>query len=281
MCYRSAVERCTTSAVRTAIDDLLPIVRRLARGEYAVSVGGSIGKGTSDARSDVDLRLFCEDRAPKREFDLAWSELIEKIAYWRTKDIEVDECWVRRTGDIEQALKEWVGGTAEPVDLVWTLWGYYLPTDIYNQYPIEDEHGVLTRLQALLTPYPPALKQAIVRRHSRSLRYWSRDYHYRNKVHRGDVVFLASITPRLVHDMLQILYAVGETYYPGDGKNLELLPENIQVPTGFRERVRTALYPGSDSQAFERQWETISSLAEEVLATADASGLTQSQSPPR
>jgi hypothetical protein len=267
--------------VRAAVDDLLPIVRRLADGEYAVSVGGSIGKGTSDARSDVDLRLFCEDRAPKREFDAAWTQLMERIAYWRTNEVEVDECWVRRIGDIGQALKEWGAGTAEPVPLVWTLWGYHLPTDIYNQYPIEDEHGVLRRLQALLTPYPPALKQAIIHRHSRSLRYWSSDYHYRNKVHRSDVVFLGSIAPRLVHDMLQILYALGETYYPGDGKNLELLPKSVDIPAGFRDRIRTALYPGSDPDALERQWKTLNSLAADVLAIADASGLTQPQSPPQ
>jgi hypothetical protein len=123
----------------------------------------------------------------------------------------------------------------------------------------------------MLTPYPAELRAAIVRRHSRSLRYWISDYHYENKVHRGDVVFLGSIASRLVHDMFQILYAVSETYYPGDGKNLDLLPKSARVPRDFEARVHQVLYPGNGVEAFERQRKSLADLAADVLAIADTS----------
>jgi nucleotidyltransferase-like protein len=121
-----------------AIEDLLPIVRRLADGEYAVSLGGSIGKGTSDERSDVDLRLFCREPAKKAQYDASMATLSRRIEYWRTVGVEVDDCWVRRIDDVEEGLRKWVSGVATPEPVVWSLWGYHLPTDIDNQYVIED-----------------------------------------------------------------------------------------------------------------------------------------------
>ena len=253
------------------VEDLLPIVRCLAAGEYAVSVGGSIGKGISDKRSDIDLRLFCRESAKKAKYDASIAGLSRRIEYWRASGVEVDDCWVRRIDDVEEDLKKWVSGVAAPHTVVWSLWGYHLPTDIYNQYVIEDPSGILARWKAMLTPYPEELRKAIIRHHSRSLRYWISDYHYENKVHRGDIVFLGSITSRLVHDMLQILYAVGETYYPGDGKNLELLPNGAWVPRDFEARVHQALYPGKGVDAFERQRKSLAYLAADVLAIVDIS----------
>lgn len=54
-----------TERFRDAVEDVAPFVARLAAGRHAISVGGSIGKGVADERSDVDPRLFCERRAPK------------------------------------------------------------------------------------------------------------------------------------------------------------------------------------------------------------------------
>ena len=56
----SAQPRTFAPDVQAVIQDFIPICRKLAegRGRYAISVGGSQGKGTSDSRSDVDFRLF-------------------------------------------------------------------------------------------------------------------------------------------------------------------------------------------------------------------------------
>ena len=46
--------------IQAVIDECLPLLKALAIGRCAVSIGGSHGKGTFDTRSDVDFRVFCD-----------------------------------------------------------------------------------------------------------------------------------------------------------------------------------------------------------------------------
>jgi hypothetical protein len=152
------------------------------------------------------------------------------------------------------------------VDHVWTLWGYHFLTDIGNQVVIRDPDGLIAMWQSRLVPYPIVLQQAILTKHAESLRYWRHDYHYRNKVARGDVVFLASITPRLINDIMQVLFALNQTYYVGDGNNLYYCEKFAVLPASFVARVSEILYPTSHPERFVYQYEQLGELIDEVLA---------------
>lgn len=247
------------------IESSLPLIRKMASGRYAISIGGSIGKGVLDSKSDVDFRLFCEETTifepdgAKLYHDF---EIVMK--YWQEKGIHIDGCWVRKISDINLSLNQWIKGDARPEDIEWTIWGYYLLTDIFNQHIIEDPDGVIAGWKQLLAHYPEALKRAVLKKHGGSLRYWRHDYHYRNKVERGDVVFLAGLSARLVHDICQILYALNGTYYSGDGWNLKYVAGFKIKPVNFDNRVRHILYPGDGN--FERQYSILCELIDEVLA---------------
>lgn len=141
--------------------------------------------------------------------------------------------------------------------MVWTIWGYHLP--------IDDSYGVLDNWQKRLAVYPSKLKLAILRRHVSSLRYWSGDYHYRENAARGDTVFLAGLTSRLVHDMAQILFALNEVYFPGDGNNLPLLARQRILPRDFGRRIEEILYPAESTRALDGQRERLIAPAHEVL----------------
>lgn len=41
--------------------EITPIFRKMFRGKLAISISGSTGKKVSDARSDIDFRVFCEE----------------------------------------------------------------------------------------------------------------------------------------------------------------------------------------------------------------------------
>ena len=103
-----------------------------------------------------------------------------------------------------------------------------------------------------------------------SLRFWRHDYHYAHKVERGDVVFLAGMAAKLVHEMIQVLFAVNETYYPGDGTNLAFVEKFEIVPQDFAARVRMILYPPAED-AFAKQCAELMALIDEVLVLADPS----------
>ncbi len=257
--------------IQDIFSEFIPICRKLAGDQrYAISVGGSLGKGTWDKRSDIDFRLFTDRELvwPEQQPDL-WTDLYATTAAWKERGVNIDGVWPRTVGEIDAALDSWLSGEGKPVDLVWTIWGYHILTDVYNQFVIEDPYGIIAGWKERLSVYPPALKQAILNQYTASLRYWRTDYHYANKVERGDVVFLAGMTSKLVHEVIQILFALNETYYPGDGWNLRFVEQFSVVPADFPARVHEILYPGA-ADGFARQYTALLSLIDEVLELVES-----------
>jgi hypothetical protein len=252
------------------IAECLPLLKTLAKGRCAVTIGGSHGKGTFDDRSDVDFRVFCDEvvGAPKCWETEEWKSFSRVVDRWRTQGVAIDYCWVRTVAEIDAQVDAWLSGQVLPEEMVWTLWGYHLLTDLANQVVIDDPAGLIAAWQARLTPYPPALQRAILRKHMGSLNYWRTDYHYRNKVERGDVVFLAGIAARLVHDMTQVLFAINETYYVGDGNNLHYVAAFAIQPTEFAERISAILYPPQTKDVLITQYEMIIELIDDIAPLA-------------
>ena len=256
-----------------AANEFVALLATWPLGKRAISIGGSIGKGNADAHSDLDLRLWHEaemlwrDRDPDR-----WRRVDELIEHWKVRGVAVDGVWARRIGDIDAALRQWVDGKGTPRELEWSVWGYHLPADVFNQFVLDDPEDVLGDFKRLLTPYPPALRAALLSRHLGRLRYWRRDYHYANKVRRRDAVFLAALSSRLVHDMMQVLFAINGVYYPGDGANLAFAEKFPVKPQDLTARVTAALYGGTAgaNDVFSRQYDALVALIDDVVALADA-----------
>lgn len=257
------------------VEDCAPAIRRLAQGRYAIAIGGSIGKGTADRDSDIDFRLYCDAGiSPPERWHEAWAAFVERTRTWEARGIRIDGCWVRRFADIETALAAWLAGTGRPEECTWTIWGYHLLPDLFYQRVVEDPDGVLASWKARLQTYPPALKQAVLDRHLGSLRYWANDYHYAHKVLRRDVVFLAGLTARLVHDVMQVVFALNESYFPGDGSNLEFVAKFRCLPPNLGERLQRILYPPPSEQVWKEQRQAILDLVADVERLVAAAGLT-------
>lgn len=258
--------------VQTVIEDMLPIIRRMAagRGKYAISISGSQGKGLADSHSDLDFRLFHEedlpwpDKAPE-----LWKEFFIAEARWGREGVRIDSVWPRKISQVDADIRQWINGEGKTMDLVWTIWGYHLLPDIYHQAIIEDPDGVIADWKQLLSIYPTSLKKAVLKKHLESVRYWRNDYHYQNKIQRGDVVFTAGLTSRLVHDVIQILFALNETYYVGDGANLIFLEKCKIVPPDFADKVKHILYPGEALDMLKNQQESLARLIDEVIVLAE------------
>ncbi len=253
--------------VQPLIDELLPLCRALGEGKYAVSIGGSYGKGTFDRQSDLDIRLFCERKVSEPEArEAAHRALRQAIDQWAGQGFIIDGCWTRTIAEIETQLELWTCGEGHAPDIVWTIWGYHVVTDVYNQAVIEDPYDILAGWRERLSTYPAKMKDTLIRKHVASLRYWRQDYHYAYKLVRRDLVFLAGLTTKLVHDLLKVLFALNETYFPGDGKNLHFTDSFLIVPRQFRERVGDILYPGRSNEAIASQRAQLMAMIDEVLA---------------
>lgn len=248
--------------------ECVPLIRAMARGRYAISLGGSRGKKVADGRSDIDFRLFCDDTVgtPYTDSSPTWAPFVAAVERWRAQGVNIDYVWVRTVADIDAQIDAWLTGDMPRVDYVWTVWGYHVLTDVANQVIIEDADGLIARWHARLFPYPASLQAKLVAKHAESLRYWRDDYHYRHKVQRGDAVFLASITARLINDIIQLLCALNRVYYVGDGNNLVFAQKFVITPPLLTERVTQALYPAPGSDCYAQQYHGVCTLIDDVLA---------------
>lgn len=258
------------TSIQPVLDQLLPIIRRFAVGRYAVAISGSYGKGAPDSRSDIDLRLYAD------ELPATFAEMGEAIRQpkeaWGRKGIRIDDFWPRKIGDIEAALDNWLAGKPQVTHPVWTVWGYQLLPDLYYQQALEDPYAIVAGWKTRLQVYPPPLQKALLDKHLGSLRYWRHDYHYASKVQRQDVVFLAGLSVKLVHDIIQVLFALNESYYVGDGYNLAYLSRLPHQPPDVANRLQTILYPSPDADMFAEQRNTLLALIDDVDQLATARG---------
>jgi hypothetical protein len=247
--------------------DVLPVFRQLSRNErYAITLGGSHGKGLSDRNSDFDFRVYYEEAAGAPLWDAAMVDLKGFVEKWKALGVEIDGVWPRSFAEVDGQLDEWLAGKGSPVPMFWNVWGYNLLTDIYNQAIVEDPFGIIQSWKDRLKVYSDVLRDSIITRHAFSLRYWRNDYHYRNKVACKDAAFCASITSRLINDVMQVIFALNRFYFPCDGMNLIYSTKFPIKPERLEERVIEILYPPNNLNCLEQQYQGMLGLIDDVLA---------------
>lgn len=248
------------------LNDFLPVFRKFAGSEvYSITLCGSHGKGLADNKSDFDFGIFYEVQAEYEVRKQAYKDFRRLSKNWKEKGIVVDDIWPRSYAEVDEQLNAWLEGNGQPENYIWTIWGYHILPSIYNQVIIEDPFGKVENWLKKLSVFSPKLKESIIEKHASSLKYWRNDYHYLNKVHRKDNVFLASLTMRLVHDILQVLYAVNEFYYPGDGMNLKYTEEFTIKPEHFNERISEVVRLIGNEDDCEQQYNKLMELIDDVL----------------
>lgn len=234
---------------------MTPLIADLADdGNGAVALAGSRGKGWSDAQSDFDFRVYAEAyRGPELRQTASWKRFEAAMRGWQARGIRMDGVWMRRYAGVQSDLDAWLSGVAVLKNFEWTIWGYHLPTDLASQQIIADPSDLLAGWKQQLAQYPEALRVSVLRQHMDLLRYWAKDYHYESKVIRRDLVFLVGLTGKLANAILQTIFALNRTYYPGDGWNLPMAAELERLPPDFLQRMTAILEPGRDPDAWRRQ----------------------------
>lgn len=245
---------------------ITPVLLALAdTGRVAVALGGSRAKGLADSKSDYDFRVYADRfRGPELTQTTAWVEFEAIWRAWESRGLRIDGAWCRGIADIDRDLVAWRDGIAEPPDYDWTIWGYHLPTDIAHQQIIADPDGVLAGWKASLAVYPEPLRRAVVAKHLSILRYWRNDYHYLSKVDRGDAMFLAGLTAKLLHSVAQVLFALNRTYFVGDGWNLRTAAAFTVLPANLAPRVEAILDPGARADRWQLQYRGLVALIDDL-----------------
>jgi len=244
-----------TQQIKTIAEDLIPIFKRFGRGKYAIALAGSFAKKKAHSESDLDFRMYADKRiVDDGDTNAALKSAVER---WKKKGCVIDGLWVREIEVVTKSLQAWIDGEECPEPLSWAIWGYHVLPDIHNQQIVEDPDGVLARWKEMVRIYPPKLKKAIIEKRLATIGHWKNDYHYTSKVKRGDIIFAAGLSIKLIHDMIQILFALNETYYVGDGHNIDYLQTFRIIPDGFVDKILGALHPSQTPDALIRQREIL------------------------
>jgi hypothetical protein len=266
------------------VDTLLPLLRQFVLGEYGIALGGAHAKGVEDQESDVDIYLFAQQVLPAQERARRCEEFgsaIGSVVSWGVDAPFVQggtdfylhgtkvECWLRNTDYISDILSDCVAGIVRREFVTWTVMGFYnhcTLSDLHNMVPIEDPAGVLARWKAAVTEYPLKLRETILKDHLRAAKFWPENFHYRSAVARCDAIYAVGIVHQVVHNLIQVLFALNRAYFPGD-KKLNIALEHLEVkPAGFTEQIQRLLLPGTgrDRDTLDQQRTALIELTRQV-----------------
>lgn len=281
------------AATTTIAQELLPLLRQFVNGDYGIALGGAHAKGVADSESDVDFYLFAHDILPNderarlcREFGVMPDSIsvwgthapVSQAGflqagtdfYWHGQKVE---CWLRSADTIQETIAECQAGVVRRDLVTWTVTGFYnhcALSDLYHMQPLDDPAGMLAGWQKAVREYPPRLREAIVSTHLRAAQFWPDNFHYHSAVQRGDVIYVMSIVQQVIHNLIQVVFALNRTYFPGD-KKLRIALDHLAVtPPEFAARVERLMLPTSGTpEAFAQQRDELQALVREVAALVE------------
>jgi hypothetical protein len=270
--------------ILTIVDELVPLIRRFAKSDYGIAVGGAHAKGTADVESDLDLYLFASSvltNDERTQYTIQHSSNIRDIITWGVevpfeqggsdfyyKDIKI-ECWLRNSEFIESTISDCREGIVKQELVRWTTTGFFnhcCLSDLKNMIPIEDPAGILSRWQSGLSEYPPKMQETIINKHLSGARFWPHNFHYTSAVERQDVIYTTGIVQQVIHNMIQVLFAVNRTYFPGDKKLASALNHLDRLPDRFVERIQELMFPseGVSVELLRKQQACLQQLMKDV-----------------
>ena len=244
--------------------DALPvrIGERLARcpGVRAVTLGGSRVSGLADARSDIDLGLYYEPEDPvdlealralvadiddhggaDAVTDLgAWGPWVNGGAWLQVEGRRVDLIY-RNLSSVAEAIRRCREGRVETSFQVGHPAGFsaqIYAAEVHLCLVLQDPHGVLAALKEQTSPYPPALRRALVSR------LWEASFSLDAAIvsaERGDVHHVAGSAFRAVVCMVEALLGLNERYWTNEKGSVALADALPLHPEGFAETVRSIL----------------------------------------
>ncbi len=238
---------------------LTEIVSRLEAvdGVEAIVLGGSRARGTHTSASDIDIGIYYD---PQRPLDLHplnniatelddghRAELLTEIGGWgpwingggwlRIQNIPVDFLY----RDLARVAEVLAACRAGQIDVVYQPGHPHCFTsaiylgEVAVCQSLWDPRGTLAQLKAQTSPYPPALKAALIQRFG-----WEADFSIKTaekSIKRGDVTYAAGCCFRAVACVLQTLFALNETYWLNEKGALALAATFPLCPSDLQTRV--------------------------------------------
>lgn len=241
------------------IDEIVRRVRAVA-GVRAIVLGGSRARGTHTATSDTDLGLYYD---PDRPLDLAaldevaaelddrrrsglvtpvggWGPWVNGGGWLTVQSHAVDFIYrdLRQVaGVIDACRRGEVGIVYQPGHPHGFVSSIYL-AEIATCRPLWEADGEITALQRLASPYPAALRSALIGKFGWEVRFALETA--RKCIDRADVVYAAGATFRAAICLLQVLFALNEQPWLNEKGAVAMAESFPRRPPRLRARLEAA-----------------------------------------
>lgn len=269
---------------------LQQLISRLkhVRGLRAIGLGGSYASGDQRPDSDLDIGLFYyEDQPLDIEHIRAiastlndspdpvvtalggWGPWVNGGA-WLTIQGQCVDFLYRNIDFVSATIDDCNAGIIRSDYWQQPSYGFHsfiYCTEIAICQPLYDPEHIIEQLKTKVAHYSPRLKQTIL-----SDFLWRARFtldNMRKPAARGEVYMVVGGLARAIHCLVQVLYALNETYYISEKKLArELRAFQIQ-PHDFLARVNSILgMPGTASAQLQESLERTEALYQEVAALA-------------
>jgi predicted nucleotidyltransferase len=266
----------TPQELSKIVEQLIPSFRSMLKGKYAISLGGSHAKGYADTNSDIDFYIYTEDMVSFSERKTIigiiadhdqktyLDENIEKQIWGGCVDFYYQahkiETTIRSFDKVNEIVQNCLQGIINIMPTVWTLNGYldyiYL-SELSFIKPLEDPYRIIANWKEQIQPYPDKLKQSIINTFWGKATFWLDNFHYKSAIKRCDIIYTSGIIQQTVHNIIQILFAINETYFLGDKKIEKQLQELIFCPNLLMDNLVFLLSAHRNEKLLNKQREIL------------------------
>lgn len=267
---------------------LTQIVARLKQigGLRAIVLGGSYASGTQRPDSDLDLGLYywasapldvSQVRALAADLNDNPDPVVTELGGWGPW--VNGGAWLTIQGqrvDLLYRNLDFVAGTIDECNAgiirsdywqqpAYGFHSYMYCTETAICRPLYDPEHLLDGLKAKVTHYSPQLQAAISKTFLWSARFTLDNAQKPAK--RGEVYLVAGCLARAIHCLVQVLYAVNETYYMSEKRLAADLHTFKLKPAHLLERITAILgEPGTTAAQLEASLAAVEALYREVDA---------------
>ncbi|HEV3496861.1 MAG TPA: nucleotidyltransferase domain-containing protein [Actinomycetes bacterium] len=229
-------------------------------GVVAVALGGSLARGRGDDRSDVDLGIYYD---PARPFSIealralvtelddrhapelvgfgGWGPWINGGAWTRMRGTKLDLLY-RDLRLVDRVLDDCAAGRVTCDYQPGHPHGFHNHSyagEVHHGLALHDPDGALAERQARTSTYPPALAEAIVRRHLWEARFAVTTA--AGAAGRGDLTYVSGCLFRSVACLVQVLFAVNGRWFVNEKGSVAEAAGLPRTPPGFAADVAAAL----------------------------------------
>jgi predicted nucleotidyltransferase len=261
------------------------------RGLKAIVLGGSYASGSQRPDSDLDVGLYYYENQP---LDIAqlraiaatlndtpdpvvtdlggWGTWVNGGAWLTIEGQRVDFLY-RNIDFVSSTLDEANDGHIRSDYWQQPAYGFHsfmYCTETAICRPIYDPEHIIEQLKAKVAHYSPRLKQAIIKSFLWSARFTLDNT--RKAAARGEVYLVTGGLARTIHALVQVLYALNETYYLSEKRLAADLSAFAVLPERFLERIYQLLGAiGTTSEQLQASLAQTGALYSEVAALVEAS----------